>query len=262
MVQQQRKQDQAAERLHSLAHGLDALRLDAEAAYHLTREPREKIDDQQWERLGRYVSAILTEMHATVCEARNALEELSGGSSPGSLRAKFRKMSPMEILKQMIPSYEEKASRRGITIRCTDDSAGTPGIELECHSVRQMFHNALTNALKYSYKGSTDRYRFIFIRSSKHRLPESGGFKITIQNYGIGVKEQEHDTIWLPWRRGELARNDATLGSGLGLGQIRRCMGRHDGTAELESVPIGSEGPYKTTLRLSFPNKNDVRSAF
>lgn len=262
MEHQERKRDRPAERLHNLAHGLDALRLDAEAAYDLTRKPREELDDQRWNRLGRYVSAFLRTMHATVYEARNAVEELGGGSSSGSLRAEFRRMSPMDILDEMLPSYREKATGRSIAILSTDDSARTPGIELEIHSVRQMFHNALTNALKYSYKGSTERYRFISIRSSKHRLPESGGFKITVQNYGIGVKEQEREKIWEPWYRGELARSEAVLGSGLGLGQIRRCMQRHNGEAELDSVRIDSEGPYKTTLTLSFPQQNNVRSAF
>lgn len=217
MEHQERKSDQAAERLHSLAHGIEVLRIDAEAAHKLVRRPFEELDERQWERLGRYVSTFVREVHATVYEARNALEELGGGSSSGALRPEFRKMSPMDILEDMLPSYREKARRRSIAIECVDSSGGTAGIDLEIHSVRQMFHNAMANTLKYSYKGSAERYRFISIHCEP-RLPRSGGFRIEIQNYGIGVKEEELERIWQPWYRGELARNEAVLGSGLGLG--------------------------------------------
>lgn len=140
-------------------------------------------------------------------------------------------------------------------MRCTDDARETDPIELEVNSIRLMFHNALTNALKYSYKGSSEHFRFIAI-TCQRRLPVSGGFVITIQNYGVGIREDELAEIWGVGARGQVAKDERIFGAGLGLPQIRRCMQQHGGTATLASVAEREDAPHKTTLTLSFPETN------
>lgn len=255
-----REHDREAVLLHTRVAGLATTRTALEATERIVALPLGDLTSEQWEQLRRNVLAVSHEVQCQIYEALNSLSVRKHEAYGALVRPVFRNASPMTIMQEVLPGYEARASVRGIDIQCRDDSPGTKNIDLEINSVRLMFHNALTNALKYSYKGSSHHYRFIAITCIR-RLPMSGGFVITIQNYGVGIKNDELARVWDKGFRGAIAKEERIFGSGLGLSQIRHCMNLHGGRAEIESVQEGDDGPYKTTLTLSFPETNDVRRA-
>lgn len=250
-----------AELLHTRVAGLAATQTALEDAGKTVDLPMSELTPELWAQLRQNVHAVSHEVQCQVYEALNFLGVQQHEAYAALVRPEFRFLSPMAILEEILPGYEARGKRRGIGMRCTDESVGTNGTDLEIHSVRLMFHNALTNALKYSYKGTRERYRWIRI-TCKRRLPMSGGFAISIENYGVGIKDDELRKVWDKGFRGQMAKEGGIFGSGLGLTQIRRCMQHHGGTARLESVQEAPAGPYKTALTLSFPEANNVRRAF
>jgi signal transduction histidine kinase len=239
-----------ASMLHNLANGLAASKTTASAARGLARRDVGTLLTAEWEQLRVYLRVLDHEVQCQVFDALNVLEHLDPGSTTGLLRPVVRRCSPMDLLEEMLPDYRTIAAQRNIAVTVNDSSTGTAPLELEVGAVRRAFHNALSNAVKYSYRGSRSNVRYILIVCKRH-LPVSGGYELSFENFGIGIRPNEFKLVWESRYRGEIAREENTLGSGLGLKQIRQCMTRHSGSARIESEPQEG-GSYKTKLTLIF----------
>ena len=243
--------------LHSRAHGLASLRTTVDEARSICRKDVTKLSSDDWEWLKRCIHVLDREIASLLADTVNQLDVVVPGLLTGLQRPIFRRISPLSILEEIVPTYREQGAGRGIDVRLTDLSAGTAPIELEVGMVRRAFHNALSNAIKYSYRGADGRYRYVAVRCSR-QLPVTGGFVVAFESYGIGISDEEKRQVWNARYRGKAAKKEQTLGSGLGLTQIRECMKRHRGKCDIDSVPVEG-GAHKTTLTLSFPVKTDIR---
>ena len=107
------------------------------------------------------------------------------------------------------------------------ETATEPGLHVEAHreAVRRILINLLDNALKYGPPGQT-------IRVGAHA--RDGHVRLTVQDQGAGVPDEDREAIWEPYRR--LARDvdSPRPGSGVGLAVVRSLAGEHDGRAWLE----------------------------
>jgi signal transduction histidine kinase len=112
--------------------------------------------------------------------------------------------------------------------------------------IDQVLNNLLTNALKFSPGGSRVDVR-VFARG--------GAAVIEVQDRGVGMTVEELGDLFAPFRR-----HAPTLapGAGLGLSIVRRIVGAHGGTVEVESEPkVGST--FRVLLALAPDDEEDVR---
>jgi signal transduction histidine kinase len=135
-----------------------------------------------------------------------------------------------EELGEVVASFRPLADASRSTI-ATDAERG---LKVKAHreAVRRILINLLDNALKYGPAGQT-------IRVGAHR--RDGRVRLTVEDQGAGVPDQEREAIWEPYRR--LARDidSPRPGSGVGLAVVRSLAEEYDGSAWLErSSPSGS----------------------
>lgn len=72
--------------------------------------------------------------------------------------------------------------------------------------------------------------------------PQIGFLAVKIRNWGLGISEDQFDTIFEPWVRGELPdRVTPTRGMGLGLFLARRIVNAHRGRILVTSTPQAKE---------------------
>ena len=108
--------------------------------------------------------------------------------------------------------------------------------------LRQGITNLITNATKYSDKGST------ITVALQNDLAE---YRLQISDQGIGIPEYELETIFEPFQR---AKNVGNIGgTGLGLAITKRAIELHNGTIQVESRL--SEG---TTFLMTLPKNKLV----
>jgi signal transduction histidine kinase len=98
--------------------------------------------------------------------------------------------------------------------------------------------NLLTNATKYTPRGG---------RVTFSAKAEDDDALLMVQDTGMGIPEEELESLGTPFFRASNAVQREIQGSGLGLSIVRTVVGHHNGTVELDSVEgVGT----KVTVRI------------
>jgi signal transduction histidine kinase len=119
------------------------------------------------------------------------------------------------------------------------EHAGETDIHSDKHLVKNILINLISNATKFSEKG-TD----VLVRTDV----QDDNVSITVQDKGIGISEEDQKHLFSSFFRGKNAAN--IPGTGLGLHIVKRYADLLGGTLQLQSR-LG-EG---TTITVDFPIK-------
>ena len=112
-------------------------------------------------------------------------------------------------------------------------------VKADADAVERALMNLLTNAVKYSPVNTKINVNF-------ERLEDF--VKVSVQDEGKGIPEEEFDKIFQPFYRSEKESSLKAEGTGLGLAIVKHIMDAHNGRVEVESeVGKGS------TFTLWFP---------
>ena len=95
-------------------------------------------------------------------------------------------------------------------------------------ALRRLFENLIENARRYGGGEITVRV-----------AASGGGREVRIEDNGPGVPDDQLETVFQPFQRGESSRNRATGGTGLGLGIARAIAKAHGATLRIENRPEG-----------------------
>ena len=124
----------------------------------------------------------------------------------GKLTLDVEPINPHQLIEDLVKSYEAEASAKGLKLRSDLD----PHLET-LHSgtlyVREILQNFITNAIKYTEKGS--------VVLGAQKMP--GGVKFTVSDTGIGISKVDVEKVFDKFFRSEDFRTRATSGTGLGL---------------------------------------------
>jgi signal transduction histidine kinase/CHASE3 domain sensor protein len=120
--------------------------------------------------------------------------------------------------------------------------ARLPGGELmvngDAGQLGRVLMNLLTNAVKYTPRGG---------RVMCTAAARDGHALLIVQDTGMGIPEDEQESLGTPFFRASNAVRREIQGSGLGLSIVRTVVGHHNGKLELESVEgVGT----KVTVRI------------
>lgn len=130
----------------------------------------------------------------------------------------------------------EAPSQHNIVFDRASD-CGLLGVERELHSA---FGNLISNAIRYSQKGSTIRVGW--------EVDDRGQAVFSVQDQGIGIDQKHIPFITQRFYRVDSARNEVRSGTGLGLAIVKHVLQRHGAHLKIDSV-LG-EG---STFRCIFP---------
>ena len=100
--------------------------------------------------------------------------------------------------------------------------------------VRQIITNILTNAVKYTERGSV---RLIVSAASGERcVGEKLGLVVCVRDTGIGIREEDIAKLFAKFERVDLERNSSVEGTGLGLAITKNLLDLMGGTIEVKSI--------------------------
>src|SRR5262245_18687113 len=127
----------------------------------------------------------------------------------------------------MRPQMEEK------DIVCLKEiSQDLPQINVNARSIEHAVQNLLSNAVKYSGESRHIELR-AQLAKSRYGAEE---IRITVQDYGLGIKPDELPEIFEPFRRGREVIEMNIAGTGLGLSLVKQIMETHGGRVSIDSV--------------------------
>jgi PAS domain S-box-containing protein len=124
----------------------------------------------------------------------------------GKLQVEIEAINVTELINEIQAAYSESASAKGLEIKTTID----PHLEL-LHSsklyVREILQNLVTNAIKYTDRGS------VTIEASASPI----GVRFAVVDTGIGISKADQKRVYDKFFRSEDYRTRKANGTGLGL---------------------------------------------
>jgi two-component system, LuxR family, sensor kinase FixL len=146
-----------------------------------------------------------------------------------------------EIIEDMRPSIEQKGLTFSVSV--ADD---LPEIFGDFHRLQQVLKNLFTNAIKFTDEG--------MIGFSASVEKESAVIKVS--DSGIGIDEDELETIFEKFYQADTAESRKHEGTGLGLFICREIIKRHKGSITADSNP-GQGSTFTITLPILNDQKED-----
>ena len=153
----------------------------------------------------------------------NTLMDVSEAET-GAMKLNLEEMNVAPVIGDVVDLYGYVAEEKGVTVH-----AGFPEelyLTADRSRIRQVLANLLDNAIKYTPSGGS-----INIEASRREKE----VRITVQDTGIGISDDELDNIWDRLYRGDKSRSQRGLGLGLSL--VRAIVGAHRGHVEVLSKP-------------------------
>ena len=110
----------------------------------------------------------------------------------------------------MVRLHERVMPQKQLTIE-TQGLDRLPRLFGDGDEIRRLLYNVLSNAFKYSYHSVPSAHRTIRVFS---KVPYDPGFRerrfaLVVENYGLGVTDEERRKVFQPGFRGERARRDS-----------------------------------------------------
>lgn len=134
------------------------------------------------------------------------------------------------VVNDLVNMIRSRAEKKGLALEVSVDP-DTPhilfGDEIR---IKQIALNLLTNAVKYTDEGKVS-INVGFKKESEDEITLS----FVISDTGIGMKEEDMDKLFSPFRRIELERNRNIEGTGLGMSIVRQLLSLMDSRLEVDS---------------------------
>jgi signal transduction histidine kinase len=124
----------------------------------------------------------------------------------GKLTLEVSSFNAHQLVTSLVETYQHEAQAKNLSLRADM----SPHLETQSSSelyVREILQNFITNAIKYTEKGSV-------IVGAR---PKGDGTLFTISDTGIGISKADQERVFDKFFRSEDFRTRATNGTGLGL---------------------------------------------
>ena len=148
--------------------------------------------------------------------------------------------------------YRVRAADKGLDFHLVIDVPRPTWVLGDAGRYRQVLHNLLSNALKFTQRG----------RIKMRLLRPDGGELLCVQvrDSGIGVDAAHHDAIFEPFRQIDGARSRSRQGTGLGLTLAREIARAMGGDIKVHSE-LGLGSTFEFTARLPAATLDDPVAA-
>ncbi|WP_273692228.1 response regulator [Ketogulonicigenium vulgare] len=146
---------------------------------------------------------------------------------------------PKDVAARMMRAFAVQASESGLKL-VSEVADDVPEITTDVGKLEQILRNFLSNALKFTQKGSVTL-----------SVARSGAETVTfsVKDTGIGIAAEQHDAVFEAFRQADGSISRRFGGTGLGLSISRDLAGILGGDVMLESTP-GKGSTFILTLPL------------
>ena len=144
----------------------------------------------------------------------------------GALKLNLSTFALAPVVSGLVDLYGDVAQEKNITITARIDSEGT--ITADRNRLQLLLSNLLDNAIKYTPNSGRVAIGASF---------DPDAIRITVQDDGIGIAEEDLPRIWERLYRGDKSRSQR--GQGLGLSLVKAFVEAHSGTVTAAGVEGG-----------------------
>ena len=194
-------------------------------------------DDRPAEEYREAIGNALLEVRHLTRVSQNLLFLVRGES--GRITLSFANVDLGRFLAELGEDLAPAAADRGLTLT-TRIPEETVQAFVDLDRLRQVFHNLVENALRYTPAGGS-------IVMSLEKAP--GEARLSVRDTGIGIPAEDVPFVFERFFRSDRARRAYSRGSGLGLSIARWIVEAHKGTLSVESE-VGKGSVFTVHLPL------------
>lgn len=154
------------------------------------------------------------------------------------IQLNFVKLDLRDVLEEVLEAQHVHIIRKGHKLSVDYDESQPCCIIGDAFRIRQVLHNILSNAIKYTEEDG---------KISVSMKKENGKIQICVKDTGMGIPKEDIERIFERFYRVDKARSRKLGGTGLGLSIAKELMALHHGT-----INITSEVGVGTTVILGF----------
>ncbi|HUL94893.1 MAG TPA: MASE4 domain-containing protein [Usitatibacter sp.] len=149
--------------------------------------------------------------------------------------------------------FAGSASSKGLILKHSTDSRISAAVVVDSLRLRQILHNLVSNALKFSMSGGTVEIKAEWVERSGGR----DRVRFSVKDTGIGVSPEQQRRLFQPFHQAEGGASRPHGGTGLGLTICRRLAHMMGGAIEMISSP-GQGTEMILTLSLPIADPMDL----
>jgi signal transduction histidine kinase/tetratricopeptide (TPR) repeat protein len=153
---------------------------------------------------------------------------------------RFEKADITMVVRDTVESFQYHTAGLGFDISLSIPGP-VPDIVFDRDAMEQVMHNLLDNACKYS--GDSRKIEV-------HLLSKVNEIIISVRDYGIGIRKEDHDKIFSRFYRAGEELTQTVKGSGIGLTIVKQIVEAHNGHITVESSP-GKGSTFSVRLPVS-----------
>lgn len=166
----------------------------------------------------------------------------------GSMDIDQEPIQPEELIETIMDEFEARAKEKGLKFEFDKPDTSLPKIFVDPHRLKQVLANLISNAIKYSLKGTVEIRAFL----------DEGHVRLKVTDTGLGMSPEARERLFTKFYR---IQNDETReipGTGLGLWITKQLVELQDGKIFVDSI----EG-VGTQMTVMFPamSEDDVKKA-
>lgn len=147
----------------------------------------------------------------------------------GRMEIQLKPFDLSAVLQEAAGVFQVLAQRKKLTLSLTMAWDGPCLVLGDAGRVRQVLHNLLGNAVKFTEHGS--------VHLLAQRMPQSDQFEITVRDTGPGIAVQDQPLIFEAFTQAQTSLNRSHGGTGLGLSIARQLCQAMGGSLSLDSAP-------------------------
>jgi PAS domain S-box-containing protein len=155
---------------------------------------------------------------------------------------KFQEVELVTITKNIITSFREAAHKKGLSI-ISSFSSESILVDFDQRAYSSILNNLVNNAVKYTIEGNVT----INLLRYDHTV------ELTVTDTGIGIAENNYQTIFDEFRQASEGHSRNFEGSGLGLSITKKFVEKYGGT-----ITVDSEVGKGSTFKILLPVKKNV----
>jgi two-component system CheB/CheR fusion protein len=240
----------------NLEHSNTELKQFAYVASHDLQEPLRKIITyadriiEKKEKIPPDLQLLVTRIIDSSKRMTKLIEDVLNFSSISNTEKNFVRLDLKAILREVLYNFDLLINQKNAKLTATN----LPIIEMVPSQMRQLFHNLISNALKFSRPDSPEIIIDCAVATADDLalLPpqsrEKKYYHITVHDNGIGFEEKFAETIFEIFRR--LNDKHSYPGTGIGLALCKKIVDFHNG-----HIYAHSKEEEWTTFHILLPEK-------
>ena len=189
------------------------------------------------ERQQKYYTAILQQSERLSRLIDNILD--FSRMEEGQKLFHFEKADIIPVVKDIVESFQNHTAGQGFSFSLSIPEP-LPDVVFDREAIGQVMHNLLDNACKYS--GESKNIEVLL-------LPKGNKIVISVRDYGVGIRKEDQDKIFIRFYRAGEELTQTVKGSGIGLTIVKQIVEAHNGTIDVESE-VGKGSRFTVTIPL------------